>query len=479
MLGIGGLERRPWLRGVLRCGLMLAAASLAVIPAAGTASAAVAPNPGAVGGTSTVLPAGTVTLTQAEQALLPILTHLRTLYQQMEQATQEYDSLGAQLQQAQAGEQKLNAQLANAQAQVDAGTVIAGEMAQQQYAAGGFSQLAQLIFADDPQTALHGKELLDAASQSQASLLKKLHTDEQVLAKAQTAADAARQHVAQLLAQQGKQKDGITKQLTGVEQLVSGLTGAQRQELSLLEQKEADAAQLALLASGVLGNQGTKPSAEGAQAIAYAFGQLGKPYVWGGDGPEVYDCSGLTSQSWLHAGTAIPRTSEMQWADLTHVPLDELRPGDLIVYFQDASHVAMYIGGGMVVEAPHPGAFVDIEPMAVDPILGAVRPDPQNPSIGGTYTLPYAPPGSNGPVPIGPTLPAGTPTPKPTPKPTPRPTPKPSPSGSPTGLPTGMPSGWPSGSPSGSPSTSPSPSTSGSPSTSPSPSATGSASATL
>ncbi|MFD0328977.1 C40 family peptidase [Streptacidiphilus monticola] len=102
--------------------------------------------------------------------------------------------------------------------------------------------------------------------------------------------------------------------------------GAQREELSLLEQKEANAAQAALLASGLLGKGDLRPSAAGAKAVAYAFAQLGKPYVWGAEGPDSFDCSGLTSQAWLHAGVPIPRTSEMQWADLTRVPLNALRP---------------------------------------------------------------------------------------------------------------------------------------------------------
>ncbi|MBC3843967.1 C40 family peptidase [Streptacidiphilus sp. 4-A2] len=160
------------------------------------------------------------------------------------------------------------------------------------------------------------------------------------------------------------------------------------------------------------------------------------------------DLPGLAERGGGH-----PRTSEEQWADLTHVALDDLRPGDLIIYFSDASHVAMYIGGGMVEEAPHPGAFVDVEPMAVNPILGAVRPDPSDPSLG-SYTPPTIPPTATLPQPIAPTPPPPVKTPptrKPKPKPSTKPTPKPTPSGSPSGSPSGKPSGGPSGSSSPSP----------------------------
>ncbi|WP_167738707.1 C40 family peptidase, partial [Streptomyces prasinopilosus] len=118
------------------------------------------------------------------------------------------------------------------------------------------------------------------------------------------------------------------------------------------------------------------PSAAGARALRYAVEQIGKPYEWGAEGPEAYDCSGLTSEAWRAAGTPVPRTSQEQWARLDRVPLDELRPGDLVVYFPDATHVAVYLGDGMVVQAPRPGAQVKVSPVAANPVLGAVRPDP-------------------------------------------------------------------------------------------------------
>ncbi|WP_084714740.1 C40 family peptidase [Streptacidiphilus rugosus] len=460
------MGRRPWLRGVLRCGLLLAAVSLAVLPA-GTATAA--PTGGSGGTTAT---GGTAALTQAEQTLLPILNRLHSLYQQMETATQKYDAMSEQLTQAQTDVLELQVQVQNAQTQLDAGTELAGALASQQYRDGDISDLTRLLFADNPQALMSNKELLDAAAHSQAQLITQLADDRAALVGAQSAAVDAQQRVAQLVTAQGKVKDGINKELTGVEQLVSNLTGAQRSELSQLEQQQASAAQLALLASGVLGKDGAKPSAAGAAAVAYAFAQLGKPYVWGGSGPTVFDCSGLTSQAWLHAGVPIPRTSEEQWAQLTHVPLNQLRPGDLILYFTGASHVAIYIGGGLVIQSPHPGAFVDIAPIAQNPILGAVRPDPQNPSLG-SYTPPTAPAGASNPQPIGPVAP-----PAPTPKPVPTPTPKPTgaPTGSPTPKPTPTPTGTPTGAPSGSPSGTPSPSPSDSTSVSASPSASVSAS---
>lgn len=108
------------------------------------------------------------------------------------------------------------------------------------------------------------------------------------------------------------------------------------------------------------------PSASQVQtAIAYAKAQLGKPYVWGGTGPYGYDCSGLVMEAWLAAGITLPRVADDQYLATTPISFDQLRPGDLVFWGYTSSpysihHVAMYLGGGMVIEAPHTGAYVQI-----------------------------------------------------------------------------------------------------------------------
>lgn len=187
-------------------------------------------------------------------------------------------------------------------------------------------------------------------------------------------------------------KERVEERLAQVERIISGLTGAELTALERLEQPVINRDQKRLLASGKLGELGSgalAPSTAGYQAVQYAYQQLGKPYAWGAEGPESFDCSGLTSQAWASAGVVIPRVSQQQWKQLTHVPLDALRPGDLIIYFTGATHVAIYVGDGMVIQSPRPGAYVKISPIAANtPILGAVRPDPDDGPMNGGYESP-------------------------------------------------------------------------------------------
>lgn len=115
------------------------------------------------------------------------------------------------------------------------------------------------------------------------------------------------------------------------------------------------------------------------KAVAFAYAQLGCPYVWGGTGPcsSGYDCSGLVMAAWASAGVSIPRTSEAQWADLPHIPMSAIQPGDLLI-FDGGGHVGMYVGGGMLIDSPQPGLTVEKIPLSTpwyqSLLVGAVRP---------------------------------------------------------------------------------------------------------
>lgn len=117
------------------------------------------------------------------------------------------------------------------------------------------------------------------------------------------------------------------------------------------------------------------PSAGAQAAVNAAESQLGVPYVWGGDTPGVgFDCSGLTMWSWGQAGVSMPHFAAAQYAMFPHVTRSELEPGDLVFFYQDISHVGMYIGNGMMIDAPYTGTVVRIDPIYWNVFVGGARP---------------------------------------------------------------------------------------------------------
>lgn len=138
--------------------------------------------------------------------------------------------------------------------------------------------------------------------------------------------------------------------------------------------------------------------ARAARAVAYAISKISSaPYLYGGNGPTRFDCSGLTSQAWLHAGVRIPRTSQAQLAGLPRVSLSSIRPGDLVIYSfkSHADHVAIYVGSGRTVDTAshHPGGGVGYSKLhrAGGTIAGVVRPYGS--------TAPSSPPRGESPAP--------------------------------------------------------------------------------
>jgi len=132
----------------------------------------------------------------------------------------------------------------------------------------------------------------------------------------------------------------------------------------------------------VTADRGNATAAHGAAAaLAYASRQIGKAYQWGASGPDSFDCSGLTYAAYQEAGIVIPRTSEQQWLAFPHVAVGSLRPGDL-VFFNPGEfaaglpgHVGIYIGEGRMIDAPHTGAVVRVDPVAsFGEYVGAARP---------------------------------------------------------------------------------------------------------
>ncbi|MEU8970358.1 NlpC/P60 family protein [Streptomyces monashensis] len=309
------------------------------------------------------------------RSVAQLLTDLQQLYRQTEQAAETYDATAEQLTRQRAEVSRLDGELARARLDLQDSRSDAGRLARQQYQnTGGLGPFARLLLATDPEQALDEGHVLGRLARERARQVSRLTGAEQRRDALARAARTALDTRLTLADRQRAQRDAVRAKLADVERLLAGLTPQQLAAVTTLEQQDVTRAQQKLATAGALPTA-RAASPAGQRAVRYAMAQLGKPYAWGTQGPGSYDCSGLTSQAWQHAGTPIPRTSQEQWKRLTRVPLTGLRPGDLVIYFPEATHVALYVGDGKVVQAPRPGAHVTVSPLASYPVLGAVRPD--------------------------------------------------------------------------------------------------------
>ncbi|TJZ46265.1 glycoside hydrolase [Streptomyces piniterrae] len=323
-------------------------------------------------------------LSPTERTPSALLRQLQSLYRKTEESTEAYNATQEDLGEAQQHFTALDTRLAKARRQLTEARADAGRLARLQYqgaSTGGLSSYLRILMAEDPQQAMDSGHFLQEAAAEQAATVARLTGAEKTANALAKEARASLDQQRHLTDQRRQQRDTVLEKLRAVEELLASLTEEQLTELSQLEAQGIDSAQRTALATGAVGGRDQEgkesaPSRVGERALAYALDQVGKPYVWGATGPDSFDCSGLTSQAWAHAGRRIPRTSQKQWKELPHVRLNELRPSDLVIYFRGATHVAMYVGGGKVVQAPKPGGRVEIVPIASNPLLGAVRPDP-------------------------------------------------------------------------------------------------------
>ncbi|MCX5557034.1 NlpC/P60 family protein [Streptomyces sp. NBC_00038] len=287
------------------------------------------------------------------------------LYEQAEKATEEYnqaderaDSLREQVSDAQD-------EIARQQERINTMRDALGSLAGAQYRSGGIDPSLALLFSDDPDDYLDKAAVLDRINAHQAGELKDLQSAMRDLAQ-------RREEATGKLAELEKSRKAVAQHKRTVEQK---LTRA-RQLLNALPDSLRDAYDRASRSgrSDMPDFGGAVPaSGRAAAAVAAARSALGRPYVWGSNGPGGFDCSGLMQWSYGQAGVGLPRTSQAQRNAGRQVPLAQAQPGDLVAYRDDASHIAMYMGNGQVIHAPYPGAPVRYDPVGMMPVSSVTR----------------------------------------------------------------------------------------------------------
>ncbi|NGO73082.1 glycoside hydrolase [Streptomyces sp. SB3404] len=327
---------------------------------------------------------------QRRPGLEQVREQIARLHDEAESATEAYNAARERTRKQRAAVIRIAKQADTAQARLNRLTDTAGAMARAQYRQGGLPAEARLLLGDDPEGFLRDVSSVRKGQHAARGVISRLSSTKSELDRyAQSAAKEWRK----LEANRRKKalaKKRITARIARAERLESRLAKAERERLRELEREAARARQARWLKSEAArklvgspaadaspgasaGTAGASPAA--ARAIAWATRQIGKDYQWGATGPATFDCSGLTMRAWQAAGKRIPRTSQEQWKRLTRVPVAAMRPGDLVIYKKDASHVGLYVGDGGLLHAPRTGRQIVVEGVGSMPILGVVRPD--------------------------------------------------------------------------------------------------------
>ena len=166
----------------------------------------------------------------------------------------------------------------------------------------------------------------------------------------------------------GRIAEGSTVKLTG--RLKSGYA-----ETTFAQKRRWVSVRYVVSAAKAPSTVPTTATARGAAAVAFAKAQLGKPYKYGSTGPAGFDCSGLTLAAWKAAGVLLPRSSQQQYATGAKIAKADLKAGDLVFFYgTKPTHVAIYVGDGVIIHAPRAGKDVEYSKLAYMPYSGARRP---------------------------------------------------------------------------------------------------------
>ncbi|MFN2557273.1 MAG: NlpC/P60 family protein [Nitriliruptorales bacterium] len=285
-----------------------------------------------------------------------------------------------------------------------------GDLARHLYVHGGGLQLEALLGSGNPSDLQTRASFLRSAAQAQVNAVTELANSRRVMAARLTELEESEQAATSAAQQLAAERDAVERTLAGQAEEVARLeaeVGEAQQGSAAAERAEAqriarDSAQrvasalaaeraarqgdaasnrASVAAHGTKRPGGPAPSAvpasgRGRKAVDAALSQLGKPYKWGGSGPDSYDCSGLTMWAWRHAGVSLPHSSRMQYQATRRISRADLQPGDLVFFGDPIHHEAMYIGDGKVVEAPYSGSQVRINSRALSrrDIAGYGRP---------------------------------------------------------------------------------------------------------
>jgi peptidoglycan DL-endopeptidase CwlO len=309
---------------------------------------------------ATVLPGGVASAATASPgssnpSLDATLAKANALSQQIDSLSQQYDGLKIQLQQAQAEAALAKLDAARDQRLLAQDQSYISAIAIEGYMSGGMDPAMQLLETSSPQDLLNRASIMTQLEQENGAKVS-------LVAAANTAAIRAQGAAAQQQRRAKTLAAAMASKVNQIQQRESFFNSQAFQQAAAIYQK-----------TGSYPNIHPTGDSVGVQALRWALTKVGDPYVWGAAGPSAFDCSGLVMWAYAQVGISLMHFTGDQWNEGQHVSRSELEPGDLVFFFPTISHVGLYIGNGLMVDAPTFGVPVHVEPVFWSAYVGAVR----------------------------------------------------------------------------------------------------------
>ena len=288
--------------------------------------------------------------------LTTLVAQAKQLEFQINALSEQYDGLRIQLTRAQADARIAENAATRVAAALAIGQQAVAQLAAENYMSSGLDPTFQALTAGNPGQFLSQASTIAELDQSSGDRVHTLTSEETQALRAKQTADQQISAVQALEAQMATKKRAIDAKIDVVN------SAAMKQAMAVFEQ------------TGQYPDI-TIPTANtvGAQALQAAMSREGDPYVWGAAGPGQFDCSGLVVWAYAQQGIALPHYTGSLWNSGLHVARADLEPGDLVFFFADISHVGIYIGDGLMIDAPDFGETVKVERVYWGAYDGAVR----------------------------------------------------------------------------------------------------------
>jgi peptidoglycan DL-endopeptidase CwlO len=300
---------------------------------------------------------------QAKPTIQDVQHRVDRLYHEAEQASERYNQIRVQLSQMRGDVQALRVDQARQQHRTEKARQMVADSIVRQYEGDSLSAVGQAVVSSDPSQFVSQLTTMSAFNSMQASQYSSYLTEAKALSIRQDATKSQLAKVARLEQQAAQDKATIAHKLAAAKSLLGKMQADARARLVEASRSSTPVSTADVPVSG-----------RAAAAVRYAMAQVGKAYVYGAAGPNAFDCSGLTMAAWGAAGVGLPHSSSAQYGSGTHISASQLQPGDLVFYYSPISHVGMYIGHGMIVNAENPSAGVRVAGLYSMPYVGAVRP---------------------------------------------------------------------------------------------------------